>query len=1069
MIDDKLHWYKDATIYELHIKAFKDGNGDGIGDFKGLMENLDYLEELGVTAIWLLPFYPSPQRDDGYDIADYYNVNPNYGTMEDFKSFVEEAHRRNLKVITELVINHTSDQNPWFQRSRRAPKDSPERNWYVWTDNPEQYKDVRIIFTDTEPSNWTYDPIAKQYYWHRFFSHQPDLNFDNLEVQQEIFNMLDFWANTGVDGFRLDAIPYLFERENTNSENLPETHDFLKKIRKHVDEKYPGLFLLAEANMWPEDSASYFGTGDECHMNFHFPIMPRMYLAVKTEQRYPIIDILEQTPSIPETCQWGMFLRNHDELTLEMVTDEERDFMYKNYAPDLRAKINVGIRHRLAPLMDNDRRKIELMNILLFSMPGTPVLYYGDEIGMGDNFYLKDRDGVRTPMQWSAGKNAGFSDATPHKLYLPVIASDEYKPDVINVDLSRRNPNSFFHWIRKTIQTRKKYKVFGRGDITFLNPENSKILAFVRSYQDEKILVIVNLSKNPQATTLNLSELNGYVPTEIFGKSKFPEITAEPYQITLSSYGYYWLALNKINAEINVENSNIPEVLLLDEFIQGKSASIFTYNILPHYLQKCRWYGGKALAIQQIEIKSAILASRSKAYILLIKVTYNEGFPETYFLPVAFAELNDAQKLEKEFPKSIISKVKLSGKEGVLYDAVYNEEFRNELYEILSGNESLKTGLSTVYSEISSSENLIVKEISSIMVGVEQSNTSIIYNNKHFLKLYRKVDSHFNPDVEVTRFLTEKTNFTHSPIYSASLFFKIEKEIYTIGLLQKLIQNDGDAWSYYGNETKIFLESIKNSSEEITEDVVGKKIIDKTILLGKRTAEMHIALSSTKEDSNFETEEFSLHYQSSLYAGLYSMVRSSFATLTKQLPNLLPLLKIEAENIQKLRPEILNSFKRLTYNKIEALKTRTHGDYHLGQVLVSENDFVIIDFEGEPARPFSERRLKKSPVKDVAGMLRSFHYSIYSSLLQGNFTQEEIKSLQPKAERWYKIISESFLQSYLNVAAGNAIIPKDQNDFKILLETFILEKAIYELNYELVYRPDWVIIPIEGIKAIMEK
>ena len=538
MIDDKLHWYKDATIYELHIKAFKDGNGDGIGDFKGLMENLDYLEELGVTAIWLLPFYPSPLKDDGYDIADYYNVNPNYGTMEDFKAFVAEAHRRNLKVITELVINHTSDQSPWFQRSRKAPKGSPERDWYVWTDNPNQYKDVRIIFTDTEPSNWTFDPIAGQYYWHRFFSHQPDLNFDSPQVQQEIFNMLDFWANTGVDGFRLDAIPYLFERENTNSENLPETHNFLKKIRKHVDEKYPGLFLLAEANMWPEDSASYFGNGDECHMNFHFPIMPRMYLAMKTEQRYPIIDILEQTPTIPETCQWGMFLRNHDELTLEMVTDEERDFMYKNYAPDLQAKINVGIRHRLAPLLDNDRRKIELMNILLFSMPGTPVLYYGDEIGMGDNFYLKDRDGVRTPMQWSAEKNAGFSDASPHKLYLPIIASDEYKPDVINVDLSRNNPNSFFHWIRKTIQTRKKYKVFGRGNITFLNPENAKILAFVRHYEDETILVVVNLSKNPQATELNLGEYQGYVPTEIFGKSKFPQISGSPYQVTLSAYGY---------------------------------------------------------------------------------------------------------------------------------------------------------------------------------------------------------------------------------------------------------------------------------------------------------------------------------------------------------------------------------------------------------------------------------------------------------------------------------------------------------------------------------------------------
>ncbi len=426
-IDDNLHWYKDAIIYELHIKAFKDSNGDGIGDFKGLLEKLDYLEDLGVTAIWLLPFYPSPLRDDGYDIADYYSINPNYGTIADFKRFLKEAHARNLKVITELVINHTSDQHPWFQRARKAPKGSEHRDFYVWSDDPNKYSDTRIIFTDYEPSNWTWDPVAEQYYWHRFFHHQPDLNYDNPAVQDEVFKMLDYWFDMGVDGFRLDAVPYLFEREGTNCENLPETHKFLKKLRKHVDGKYEGKLLLAEANMWPEDSAAYFGDGDECHMNYHFPIMPRMFMSVKMEDRYPIIDILEQTPEIPDNCQWGMFLRNHDELTLEMVTDEERDYMYRVYTKDPQAKINMGIRHRLAPLLENDRRKIELLNVLLFSMPGTPVLYYGDEIGMGDNYYLGDRDGVRTPMQWNADRNAGFSAANPQKLYLPVILDPEYQ------------------------------------------------------------------------------------------------------------------------------------------------------------------------------------------------------------------------------------------------------------------------------------------------------------------------------------------------------------------------------------------------------------------------------------------------------------------------------------------------------------------------------------------------------------------------------------------------------------------------------------------------------------------
>ncbi|MEM6772110.1 MAG: maltose alpha-D-glucosyltransferase, partial [Bacteroidota bacterium] len=450
-------WYKDAIIYELNIKGFYDSNNDGIGDFAGLEKKLDYLEELGVTAIWLLPFYPSPLRDDGYDIQDYYTVASRYGNVDDFKRFLNAAHERNLQVITELVINHTSDQHPWFQRARRAPKGSPERDFYVWSDSDEKWPDVRIIFTDTEESNWTWDPVAEQYYWHRFFSHQPDLNYDNPQVQQEIINILDYWMDMGIDGFRLDAIPYLFEREGTNGENLPETHDYLKKLRTHVDENYDNVLFLAEANMWPEDSASYFGDGDECHMNYHFPLMPRMYMSVKLEDRHPITDIFDQTPAIPENCQWATFLRNHDELTLEMVTEEERDFMNNTYASDERARINVGIRRRLAPLMENDHNKIKLLNVLLMSLPGTPVLYYGDEIGMGDNIYLKDRDGVRTPMQWDNGLNAGFSEANPHSLYMPVIHDTEYSYEWINVKRQEANPNSLLNWTKKLLRTRTDY------------------------------------------------------------------------------------------------------------------------------------------------------------------------------------------------------------------------------------------------------------------------------------------------------------------------------------------------------------------------------------------------------------------------------------------------------------------------------------------------------------------------------------------------------------------------------------------------------------------------------------
>lgn len=535
--DGKLHWYKDAIIYELHIKAFRDGNDDGIGDFEGLLEKLDYLHGLGVTAIWLLPFYPSPLRDDGYDIADYYNINPSYGDIKQFKKLLEEAHSRNLKVITELVINHSSDQHPWFQRARRAPKNSPERNYYVWTDDPNQYKDVRIIFQDFETSNWTWDPVAQQYYWHRFFHHQPDLNFDNPAVQEEIFKVLDYWCGMGVDGFRLDAVPYLFEREGTNGENLPETHDFLKKLRKHVDENYPGTLLLAEANMWPEDSASYFGNGDECHMNYHFPVMPRMFMSLQMEDRYPLTDIFDQTPAIPDTCQWAIFLRNHDELTLEMVTDEERDYMYKVYAKDPKAKINLGIRHRLAPLMENNRRKIELLNCLLFSLPGTPVIYYGDEIGMGDNFYLGDRDGVRTPMQWSPDRNAGFSSTNPQKLYLPVILDPQYHYESVNVETERRNPSSLLWYMKRMINMRKKYKAFGRGDMKFIAAENPKVLAFVRTYEEETILVVVNLSRFSQVAELELKDYKGYQPTEVFSKNRWPVIGDDnAYLLTLAPY-----------------------------------------------------------------------------------------------------------------------------------------------------------------------------------------------------------------------------------------------------------------------------------------------------------------------------------------------------------------------------------------------------------------------------------------------------------------------------------------------------------------------------------------------------
>ena len=538
-------WYKDAVIYQLHVRTFCDSNGDGIGDFVGLTQRLDYLQELGINTIWLLPFYPSPLRDDGYDIADYTTVHPNYGTLDDFKAFLTAAHNRGLRVIIEMVMNHTSDQHPWFQEARSS-RDNPKRDWYVWSDTDTKYQGVRIIFIDTELSNWTWDPVSKSYYWHRFFSHQPDLNFDNPNVFEAMWEIMRFWLDMGVDGFRLDAVPYLVEREGTSCENLAETHAVIKEVRKRLDQFYPGRMLLAEANQWPADVRAYFGDGDEFHTAFHFPLMPRMFMAVKLEDRKPIIEILDQTPPIPENCQWCIFLRNHDELTLEMVTDVERDYMYDEYATDKTMRINLGIRRRLAPMMENDRRRIELLNGLLMSMPGTPIVYYGDEIGMGDNIYLGDRNGVRTPMQWNGGTNAGFSFADPERLYSPLISNSVYGYQVVNVDSQRRFSHSLLSWMKALIKTRNSYRVFSRGTMEFLRPSNHRVLAYIRELGNEKILVVNNLSSSAQAVELDVQRYKGYIPIEMFGRNLFPRFGDLPYLLTLGPYQFYWFRLRRI-------------------------------------------------------------------------------------------------------------------------------------------------------------------------------------------------------------------------------------------------------------------------------------------------------------------------------------------------------------------------------------------------------------------------------------------------------------------------------------------------------------------------------------------
>jgi len=1097
-LDDKLHWYKDAIIYELHIKAFRDSNGDGIGDFKGLMEKLDYLQELGVTAIWVLPFYPSPLKDDGYDIADYYSINPSYGNLDDFKEFLQEAHKRQLKVITELVINHTSDQHPWFQRARTAPKGSSERNFYVWTDDPNQYKDVRIIFQDFEASNWTWDPVAQQYYWHRFFHHQPDLNYDHPEVQEEIFKIIDYWCDMGVDGFRLDAVPYLYEREGTNGENLPETHVFLKKLRQHIDEYYPGTVFLAEANMWPEDSASYFGDGDECHMNYHFPVMPRMFMALQQEDRYPITDIFDQTPAIPETCQWAMFLRNHDELTLEMVTDEERDFMYKVYAKDPKARINLGIRHRLAPLMDNNRNKIELMNSLLFSLPGTPVIYYGDEIGMGDNFYLGDRDGVRTPMQWSPDRNAGFSAANPHQLYLPVILDPEYNHEAVNVEMQRRNTSSLLWFMKRLINMRKHYKAFGRGDMRFVQVDNPKVLAFTRNYEDETLLIIVNLSKYAQPAELDLRTYKGYIPVEMFSKNRFPVIRDDSfYFFPMAPHSFQWFILDKAHAESD-ENKTIStlDIFDVDEILERPGRQKLENNVLTEYLPKRKWFQGKHRTVYSMSIlrHTHLPLQEHKVVLLLIEVNYESGLPEYYQLAVSLLKGQAARKITDTCPEAVIAYTSPDGEYGVLIDAFYITEVQEYFIKSLAAGNTIKTDNGTLVFNREEELAGYVNDKTSInakMHGNDINNTAFTYDNTWFLKMYRKVDVAANPDVEASYHLSKTQGFPYIPSYIGTIEWKIDKGTIVLGMMQTMIENHGDGRSYMMERLHNYIERIlardKGSLhpelllgnisqplgyEDIPEEIqtlLGTRAADQARQIGLRTGELHLALSSINH-KDFLPEPYSLHYQRSLYSSMQSLVREAYQNLHKQWDQLPELSRAEADRIRGERESILSRLKRVYEKKIDVVKIRTHGTYNLSKILLTGKDLAIHDFGGLPVRSFSERRIKRNPIRDIADMICSFYYVVYEGFFASQqVTKEEIINLLPFAEMWAHYMSNFFMKAWLEVVKETAFVPKDIEEFDILIQTFVLERGVYYLNQELINRPDFVIVPVHLIESILER
>jgi maltose alpha-D-glucosyltransferase/alpha-amylase len=1101
-LDNDPLWYKDAIIYEVHVRAFADSEDDGVGDFPGLTSKLDYLQDLGVTALWLLPFCPSPLKDDGYDMSSYTDVHPTYGTLNDFETFLYEAHQRGIRVITELALNHTSDQHPWFQRARRAKPGSTWRDFYVWSDTPEKYHEARIIFQDFESSNWSWDPVAHAYYWHRFYSHQPDLNYDNPAVRRAITQVVDFWFGLGVDGLRLDAVPYLYERDGTNCENLAETHAFLKELRRHVDRKFPNRMFLAEANQWPEDAAAYFGMGDECHMNFHFPLMPRLFMAIHTEDRFPIVDILQQTPIIPENCQWGIFLRNHDELTLEMVTDEERDYMYRVYARDPQMRINLGIRRRLAPLLGNYRRRIELMNGLLFSLPGSPVIYYGDEIGMGDNVYLGDRNGVRTPMQWSADRNAGFSRANPQRLYLPVIIDPEYHYEAVNVEAQRNNVHSLFWWMKRLIALRKRHKAFGRGALEFLQPENTKILAFLRRYQDEIILVVTNLSRFAQYVELDLSAFRGMQPIEMFGRAAFPSIGEQPYLLTLGPHALYWFTLETPQAaDLSLSPTTVRTITVTEPWERsihdaGKTA---LEAILPAYLRSRRWFGGKARQIRTVSIPGTFRFPYhdAVAHLLLATVEYTEGDPETYVLPLAVATGERAAHIENDCPQAVVARLEQAHEAGVLYEAVWDERFCTALVEAVTRRRRFKEA----FGELVGSPTQVLRHLyagdglgTPTLTKAEQSNTSIVYGDKLIFKLFRRIDEGVNPDWEVGRFLTEKTSFTHcAPVAGALEYRRNKGEPLTVGVLHGFVPNQGDAWTYTLDVLSRYFEEALAQPSDVALDISSKPLLSlmdepvpplaSTLIgpylasaerLGQCTAELHLALTAGVQDPRFAPEPFSMLYQRSIYQSMRSLAAQTLQLLRRRVKALPEAVIGLARQVLDVESEVMRRFQLVLHHKIAAVRARYHGDYHLGQVLYTGKDFVIIDFEGEPARPLSERRIKRSPLRDVAGMVRSFHYAVYVGLQnQGREATlstrlNGLSALEPWARFWHRWVSAVFTKTYFAVAQGAPFLPRARAEQQVLLDAFLLEKAFYELNYELNHRPEWIHIPLRGVLQLLE-
>ncbi len=1093
--DDPL-WYKDAVIYQVHVKSYFDSNDDGVGDFAGLIAKLDYIADLGVNTIWLLPFYPSPRRDDGYDIADYRGVHPDYGTLADARRFIVEAHKRGLRVITELVVNHTSDQHPWFQRARQARPGSAARNFYVWSDNDLAYAGTRIIFCDTETSNWTWDPVANAFFWHRFYSQQPDLNYDNPRVIKAIMNAMAFWLKMGVDGLRLDAVPYLVEREGTSNENLPETHAILKQMRAELNQRYRNRMLLAEANMWPEDVQPYFGNSDECHMAFHFPLMPRMYMALAQEDRFPITDILRQTPDIPADCQWAIFLRNHDELTLEMVTDRERDYLWNYYASDKRARINLGIRRRLVPLLERDRRRVELLNSFLLSMPGTPVIYYGDEIGMGDNIHLGDRDGVRTPMQWTPDRNGGFSRANPASLVLPPIMDPTYGYQAVNVEAQNSDSYSLLNWTRRMLDVRRQHKAFGRGKFVMLYPTNRRVLAYLREFThddgtSETILCVANVSKSAQAVELDLSSHSERVPVEMLGGAAFPPIGKLPYLLTLPPYGFYWFML-AAKARMPAWHAPAPEplpeyaTLVLrrgpHELLDAERRNVLEREALPAYLPKRRWYSGKQEKLLSTRIaavtelpQSAVRPHVMPTMLAEIDVVTDRG-TSRYLLPFGYIREEDIQTA---LPQQLaLARVRRGRYVGFLTDAFALDTFAFVVLDLLRTRQSLPCSDGQV--SFIPTERFDALEIGPEpeirRLAVEQSNSSLIVGNKVVMKLIRHVKPGIHPEAEMGRYLTE-LGFRNTPAMLGEVVrTDADGTRYTLVILEQYIDNQGDAWQWtLDTLARAFQNSAVSESAVVAQQATElsdpqAELTAFAEMLGRRLGEMHAVLSTPPENPDFATELASEEDTRAGAEGARTQLEEAFEVLHVHADWSDSETAESAQRLLRVREALLARIDALAAAGMGTPRIRIHGDFHLGQVLVAQGDVYIIDFEGEPAKTLAQRRAKNSPLRDIASLMRSVDYATAFATIEGpgDLSVAAESRKRQILDAYAPSANKAFLDAYRN-AAYRGDIRIDESAESAMLDLFALEKAAYEVCYEAANRPDWLAVPVDGMVRIADR